>query len=173
MMPSPLPFLFTALLILVPLGVLAWSRKAGLRAACLSASLVLLVFAWVFIPGAILRVEAERGDAVAMYEYARWIENHGAKLRKFFPLLGSPDVLAGYSWVEKSADRGYPPALYAKGVRLKYGEHVPVPTDWKGASGNVFPQPDRGQPYIDRATALGYQPVVPEEKFYWHVFREK
>jgi hypothetical protein len=29
--------------------------------------------------------------------------------------------------------------MYALGVRLKYGDHVPKPPGWTGAAGNVFP----------------------------------
>jgi hypothetical protein len=62
--------------------------------------------------------------------------------------------------------------LYALGVRLKHGIHVPRPANWTGPSGNVFEQPDLGQSYIDKAFELGYKPKVDEESYYWQVYRE-
>jgi hypothetical protein len=60
-----------------------------------------------------------------------------------------------------------------KGVRLKYGEHVPKSSGWTGAGGNHFPQPELGQKFIDEALASGFRPLpgVDEEVYYWHVYR--
>lgn len=67
------------------------------------------------------------------------------------------------------ADKRWHPAL---GIRLKYGMFVPKPNDWNGPAGNVFPQPERGQEWIDRAIRGGYQPTTQEEWYYWQVFRK-
>jgi TPR repeat protein len=63
-------------------------------------------------------------------------------------------VSFGYAWLEKAANRNYPPAIYALGVRTKHGIHVPRPKDWDGPVGNVFDQPLRGQALIDKAITL-------------------
>jgi hypothetical protein len=83
-------------------------------------------------------------------------------------------VLGGYAWLEKAAAVDYPPAVYAKGVRLKFGQHVPRPADWEEPpGGNVFPQPERGQALIDKAIRLGYQPTIDEDYFYWRQYRKR
>jgi TPR repeat protein len=87
----------------------------------------------------------------------------------FWP--GSPDVAGGYYWVSKAADQQFPPAMFALGVRLKYGEHVPKPQNWTDTGGNVFPQLQSGQTLIDRAHALGFKEPVHEELYYWECFR--
>ncbi len=85
----------------------------------------------------------------------------------------TPEVLGGYAWLEKSAALNYPPAVYAVGVRLKYGDYVPRPEGWTGAAGNHFPQPERGQKMIDQALQLGYVPRIEEQYFYWKEYRAK
>ncbi|MCM3872066.1 MAG: hypothetical protein ND895_15395 [Pyrinomonadaceae bacterium] len=136
-----------------------------------SASLVVILFLAVYAPSWVLTVKANAGDANAQYELARWTENHCEQIGEFVLWPCQADVLGGYAWLEKSAGQEYPPALYAVGVRLKYGEHVPQPPEWSGPGGNVFPQPERGQKKIDRALALGFHPPVEEEYFYWRVYR--
>jgi hypothetical protein len=78
-----------------------------------------------------------------------------------------PDVLGGFAWLEAAATQDYPPAAYLVGVRLKHGEHVPRPPDWKGPSGNHFPQPEKGQELIDRALKLGFVPPPGDEASYY------
>ncbi len=169
---SCLPLIFPGFLIGVPLLFLAKGRNPFLRAATVSASILLLLFLWVYVPGWGLMWRANRGDPAAMYELARWTENHDELIGAFILWPVSPDVLGGYAWVEKAAARDYPPAVYAVGVRLKYGDHVPRPPDWNGPAGNHFPQPERGQALIDKAITLGYQPSTKEEYFYWHQYRK-
>ena len=84
----------------------------------------------------------------------------------------SPDVLGGYALLKKAAALDYPPAVYAVGVRLKHGDHVPRPPSWNGPAGNHFPQPERGQVLIDKAIQLGYEPSIKEEHFYWQQYRK-
>lgn len=166
------PFWVVSLLLLVVPSVLgARNRKAGVRAGLVSAAIFTAILLWVFLPGAVFRVRANRGDAEAMYDLARWTENHDQLLGVFIPWPVTPDVLGGYEWLEKSAAQGYPLAVYAVGVRLKHGEHVPKPADWDGAAGNYFPQPERGQPLIDQAIRLGYVPTCEEDRFYWKQYR--
>src|SRR5947209_2282821 len=149
---NTLPWIVTVLLVGIPvLVLLVFSRKHCVRAWLLSAAFLLLVFLYVYVPGWILMVKANRGDAQAMFELARWTENHDEQIGAVILWPFTPDVLGGYEWLEKSASLDYPPAIYALGVRLKYGEHVPRPANWDGAEGNYFPQPERGQAYIDRA----------------------
>lgn len=165
------PLIVSVVLIGVPLLFLFKSRKAFLRTAALSASIVAVPFLWVYVPGWISMAKAYCGDSAAMYEMARWTENHNEQMQSvvFWPF--SPDVLGGYAWLEKAAAENYPPAVYAMGVRLKYGQHVPRPPDWDGPGGNVFPQPERGQGLIDKAIGLGYQPRIEEDYFYWRQYR--
>jgi TPR repeat protein len=172
MMPiNFLPWVILALLIGVPLFFRLAGRRAFRRAVAVSVSLVLILFGWVYGRGLVLMLEANRGDPEAMYELARWTENHDEQIGRFVPWPVVPDVLGGYAWLEKAADLDYPPALYAVGVRLKYGEHVPRPPGWTASEGNYFPQPERGQVLIDKAVRLGYKPSTEESSFYWREYR--
>jgi hypothetical protein len=171
MLVSPLPCVFPLLLVVVPLLFLAKGRKAFWRAAAVSASVLVLLFLWVYVPGWVLMIKAHRGGAAAMDELARWTENHDERLGVFVLWPITPDVLGGYAWLERAAAQDYPPAVWLVGVRLKYGIHVPQPPNWQGAAGNVFPQPERGQAEIDRAIRLGFQPPPDEERYYWQVYR--
>ena len=163
---SFLPLIFPLLLIGVPLLFLARGRKQFLRATAFSTAILLLLFLIVYVPGWVLMLRANRGDAAAMYELARWTEKHGDAMGEYLLWPFEPDVLGGYAWLEKAASKDYPPAIYAVGVRIKHGIHVPRPPDWDGPAGNVFDQPLRGQAFIDKALQLGYQPTVREEDFY-------
>ncbi|MCY2987147.1 MAG: hypothetical protein NTY19_04665 [Planctomycetota bacterium] len=116
--------------------------------------------------------KANRGDPAAMYELARWTEKHDEEIGNLILWPFSPDVQGGYAWLEKAAAVDYPPAVYAVGVRLKYGDHVPRPPGWKGPPGGHFPQPERGQVLIDKAIHLGYRPSIEEGYFYWHQYRK-
>lgn len=169
-----IPWIVTTLLIGVPFLLLSWSRKRFLWAAAISVSIVSLHFLSVYLPGRTLMVRANRGDAAAMYELARWTENHDEEIGEYFLWPVLPDVLGGYALLEKAADQDYLPAVYAIGVRLKYGEHVPRPPDWpRNKNGNYFPQPERGQALIDKAIRLGYRPLGDEKKFYWKEYRKR
>ena len=172
MMPSPIPFITWFLLISVPLYFFGRGRKAGIIASAVSVSIVLLLVLSVYVPGWVLMARANRGDPHAQYELARWTENHWEQINQYLLWPTDPDVLGGYAWLERAAAQDYPPAVWLVGVRLKYGIHVPQPPGWKGAAGNVFPQPERGQEMIDRAIRLGFQPPADEEKYYWQVYRK-
>lgn len=166
------PLIFSALLIGVPVLILAKGRRTSLYAAAVSVSILVLLFLCIYIPGWALIAGANRGNPAAMYELARWTERHDEQIGQFIPWPFSPDVLGGYAWLEKAAARDFPPAVYALGVRLKQGNHVPRPPDWEGPGGNHFPQPERGQKLIDKAIELGYQPTIPEEYFYSQQYRK-
>ncbi len=116
---SWLPSIFPALLITVPLVFPFRGRRAFLRAAAVSASILVFLFLWVYVPGWVLTFKARRGDPAAMYELARWTENHDEQIGQFILWPGSPDVRGGYAWLESAAVLDYPPALYALGVRIK------------------------------------------------------
>lgn len=165
------PWIITGLLIGVPVLFIPFRRRVAIWAGSGSATILLALFLWVYVPGWLLMQKADRGDPVAMYELARWTENHDEHIGMFIPWPVVPDVLGGYACLERSAALNYPPAIYAIGVRLKYGEHVPRPDDWTGADGNYFPQPNRGQVYIDRAIHLGFRPTGDEKTFYWKQYR--
>lgn len=169
---SPLPLIFPALLILVPLFYLAAGKKSFRRACAGSASVLAVLFLSVYVPSWVQMLKASFGDPAATYELARWTEKHDEQLGQFILWPATPDVLGGYKILEKSAAMGYPPAIYALGVRLKHGIHVPCPADWDGPGGNCFPQPDRGQALIDQALSLGYRPSTSEELFYFGVYRK-
>jgi hypothetical protein len=162
---SLFPLIFPLLLIVVPLLFLLKSPKAFLVAAAISGGLLTALFLWVYVPGWILMARAN-GDPAAMYELARWTEKHDNQIGEFILWPLSPDQMGGYDWLRKAAALDSPPAVYAVGVRLKYGIGVPRPPGWDGPEVNFFPQPKRGQALIDRAIGLGYQPVVDEESFY-------
>ena len=168
---SYVPCITPVLLIGIPLLFALRSRKSFLAAASVSAALLAMLLLSVFVPGWILMAKAHAGNAAAQYEFARWKENHSAQIGNivFWPF--SSDVLSGYRWLERSAAQDYPPALYAFGVRIKHGDGVPPPPNWFGLTGNVVQQPERGQPYIDRAIELGYQPQNEEKFFYWQAYR--
>jgi TPR repeat protein len=169
---SYLPLVTVVLLVGVPLLLLARGWRAFLRASAASATLLVLFLLWVYAPGWALMWSAHRGDPAAMYELARWSENHDARVGRVVLWPCQPDVLGGYAWLERAAALDHPPAVYAVGVRLKYGDHVPRPPGWAGPDGNHFPQPERGQALIDKALELGFEPPVDEQSFYWQHYRE-
>jgi TPR repeat protein len=131
----------------------------------------MLIFLPVYIPGWVLEQKARAGAPEAQYQFAVWCENHCEVIGAFILWPCRPDVLGGYTWLEKAAEQDYPPAVYTLGVRLKYGDFVPKPDNWSGPAGNMFPQPARGQPLIDKALALGYKPRTEERMHYMEVYR--
>lgn len=163
---SPLPFIVSCLLIVIPLLCRPWGRKPFIRATAVSAALVLLLLLWIYVPGWILMVRVKFGNPGAMYDLALWTERHDEEIGQFMLWPFGSDKIGSYVWLEKAARLDYPPALYAFGWRLKYGVGVPRPVDWTGPGGNVFDQPERGQLFIDRALELGFKPSVPEREFF-------
>jgi hypothetical protein len=137
---------------------------------------LLLVFIWVvssYIQGAYLFYHANKGDKESMFQYSRWVENHNERIGSLVLWPVPTDTLHGFNCLEKAAAMSHPEATYALGVRLKYGTHVPRPTNWQGPSGNHFPQPDLGQHYIDLSKQLGYEPDVDEQLYYRKEYRKK
>lgn len=169
---SYLPCFSWFLLIGIPLLFLIHGKRAFKRAAAVSAGLAVAFLLSVFVPGWILWARATGGNSAAQYELARWKENHCERIQAVLLWPCSPDVLGGYEWLERSASHDYPPALFVLGVRLKYGHHVPRSENWRGPAGVVFfPQPERGQAYIDRALELGFDPGMDEQYYYGAVYR--
>lgn len=168
---SPMPLLLPLLLIVVPVLCLIKGLKPFLRAATGSVLILLCLFLWVYVPGWILMCRSSFGDPAATYELAGWTESHCEQIGTFILWPCPPDVLGGYALLEQAAQSDYPLAVYAVGVRLKHGIHVPRPPDWNGPEGNVFEQPERGQKHIDKAIRLGYRPTLSEDIFYFHQFR--
>lgn len=169
---SYLPLLLPAIFLVVLIWGMVRGKRAFIRAVTLVVTITALVTLPFYLPGWWLMLRAWRGDAQAMYELARWHENHCERIQALILWPCSPDVEAGYQSLERSAQAGYPAAMYALGVRLKYGEFVPMPADWSGPGGNVFPQPLKGKEWIDRALRAGfYPPSLDEETYYFQVFR--
>jgi hypothetical protein len=168
---SYLPLILTGLLIAAPALALMKGKKAFLLALAASIIVVLVVMLPVYVSGWLLAAKAYQGDRVAQYELARWYATHCEKIQELLLVPCQSDSLMEYSWLEKAASQDYVPAVYALVVMLKHGIAVPRPENWKGPEGNVFPQPERGQPLIDRALRMGYKPIVPEQQFYSRVFR--
>lgn len=169
---SPLPIL--TWLILFAVIVISGFRGKRAFAATVGFSALSVAMIWLAIsaPGFSLHRNAVTGDAAAQFEYARFVENKSGRINAIICWPTTSDVLGGYTWLLQSAKQNHPPALYALGVRLKHGIHVPRPANWTGPSGNVFEQPDLGQSYIDKAFELGYKPKADEESYYWQVYRE-
>jgi len=170
---SPVPVVFPAILILVAALLFLKSARAGRNASLVAAGIVLVILLRSFVPGSVLFVRAALGSLPAQYEFARWRENHSEQIGELVIWPFSPDVLGGYASLVKAANAGYPPAVFALGVRLKYGDHVPRPENWTGAGGNHFPQPERGQALIDQAIEAGYKPKTAEARFYWQEYRKR
>ena len=166
--PLVLPVIFIVLLI-----VGACRGRASFRRAIF---IVLGLFALVtlpfYVPGWWLMFCARHGDARTLYRLAKWHEMHCERVNALIFWPCESDMLSGFACLQRAAEKDYPPALYIVGVRLKYGEDVPEPPNWSGPSGNVFPQPERGQPLIDKALHLGFKPTVEEKLFYSDVYRE-
>jgi hypothetical protein len=151
LVPFMLVLIAPLLVIGIPVLIAIVSRKRAARiAAWVSIGFVVLLFLWVYVPGWLLMAKAYDGDAKSQYKLAKWTEGHSEAIGAVILWPVQPDVLGGDAWLEKAAQQNYPPALYAVGVRLKRGYH--------GPGGNVVPQTERGQSYIDKAIALGYKP---------------
>jgi hypothetical protein len=157
---SYLPCITPLLLIGVPILLLFKSRRAAAIAAVQSIVILSTILLSIYVPGWRLHSQAAAGNPYAQYRYAQWIELHSGELNDIILWPPSePDVYGGLPWLEKAAAQDYPPAVWLLGARFKYGMFVPEPTNWKGPGGNVFPQPERGQPMIDHAVNdLGYVP---------------
>lgn len=169
---SYLPCVTPLLLLAIPLLCAVRGRKALLVGLSISIGLFALMFLCVYMPGWVLMPAAHRGDPEAQYNLARWTENHCEQVGSIILWPCEPDVLGGFAWLEKAAAQDYPPAVYLVGVRLKHGEHVPRPPGWEGPAGNHFPQPEKGQPLIDRALKLGFVPPPGDEvSYYMRVYR--
>jgi TPR repeat protein len=169
---SYLPCITPLLLIAVPLLLLFKSRLAAGVAAIMSFLMLSAFFLSIYIPGWRLHSQAAAGDPVAQYRYAQWLENHSEQVGAVVLWPFEPDVYGGFAWLQKSAAQNYPPAVWLVGVRFKYGIFVPQPADWKGPGGNIFPQPERGQPMIDHAVNdLGYSPPADAESYYFQHYR--
>lgn len=169
-----MPCVFTILAIAVPVCApwCAKSRRNRIALFVATIAIPVIIIGGVFAIGCWWRIHAARGDPYSQYKYAQWLERHAEVIGRVFLWPERPDVLGGFTWLQRSASKDYPPALWLVGVRLKYGEHVPRPIDWSGAGGNVFPQPAVGQPLIDRSIQeLGFNPSVHESVYYWEHYR--
>lgn len=159
---SPFPMINTTLIAAAVLWFLVSRSKKSFRAFVTAIAFVCVVLGCNFAPGIIYWMAAQTGSPWATYELARWTETHDERIGEWVLWPVGPNLLGGYALLERATAMDYPPAIYAMGVRLKHGFGVPEPPNWNGPGGNCFPQPERGQPLIDRAIALGHQPVVDE-----------
>lgn len=156
--------------------IVAWrARPREYRLALLALAAILLLGApvLVYTQGLWLRMRASDTNAAGQLRYAKWLESHSETISSFVLWPTSPDVDGGFAWAEKAAINGDAEAMYIVGVRLKYGMFVPRPASATGVGVNVFPQPQAGQMWIDRAIAKGYVPPagIPEEQYYSRVYR--
>jgi hypothetical protein len=154
------PLLLPALFIFLLIRGAYRGRRALVRAIVIVVCAIAVVLLPFYIRGWWLMFRSARGDAQAMYELARWHENHCESIGELILWPCEADVESGYKALERSAAAGYPPAMFALGVRLKYGLFVP---------GSAT---EGGQPWIDRAIQGGFRSPVPEEQFYFRVYRQ-
>lgn len=170
---NPLPLLTALLLLGAPaFFLLAGQRRRFGRSVLIGGAFVAVVWLWVYVPGWVRMVRAQFGSAEAMYELARWTEKRSGQLGTVLLWPEEPDVLGGFARLERAAALDYPPAVYALGVRLKHGLHVPDPSGAPTRDGSVYEQPERGQELIDKALRMGFQPTHTETGFYWGVYRK-
>lgn len=169
---NPIPILISALALIALVVGLTRGKRTFVIVLAIVAFFLLLIIAPFYVEGARIRYKASN-DPKEMYRYARWLETTPERIGNYILWFGEPDVLGGYTWLERSAHAGYPAAMYAVGIRLKYGIHVPEPPNWSGPAGNVFPQPQAGQEWIEKAKKAGFKPpeLDQEEYYYWHVYR--
>jgi len=168
-----LPILLYAFVIVALVISAKHGWKKFLIVFILIGTTISLVVWSIFYRGYILEDKAMHGDEEAQYSYSRWLENYPDKMNNIFLTNISPDMTESFYWLSESANNGYLPAIYMKGIRLKYGHFVPKPLDWTGPSGNVFAQPTKGQKLIDHALKNGFKPThgVSEDVYYFQVFR--
>ena len=169
---SPLPLLLPIIFIVLLIRGTLRGKRTLMRAITVVVCITAVVALPFYIPGWWFMLRSSRGNGAATYQLARWHENHCEKVNSFILWPCTPNVEAGYRALERSAASGYVPAIYALGVRLKYGDHVPKPLGWTGPGGNVFDQPEKGQPLIEQALRAGFIPPVEERLFYAQVFRK-
>jgi hypothetical protein len=162
-----------ALLVGVPLLLLIRrGRRAGLIGAVLSVSFLALFLLGVHAQGWWLHSDAEAGDWAAQYRYAQWLENHPGQINELIPWpVEKPDVYGGFTWLEKAAGNGYPPAVWLLGVRLKQDTFIPPPVVIQQKK-SILTQSLRGQRMMEIAVnRLGYKPKGDEKTFYWERYR--
>ena len=167
-LPLVLPIIFFVLLIRGARN----GKRAFVRSVVIVVAITGLCVMPFYVSGWWHMFRAWRGDAASMYQLARWHENHCERVGALILWPCSPNVESGYRTLERAAAAGYPEAIYALGVRLKYGDFVSQPPGWAGPGGNYFPQPEKGQPLIEQALRAGFTPPVEERLFYAKVFRK-
>jgi TPR repeat protein len=150
-------------LVVLPVTCSFRSRRNGIIAALFSGGALSLILLSIFLPGAWLAWQANRVDLSAMYRYAQWLDNHNSRLAQILLWAPDGDTARSLHWLQKAADQDFVPAIYVVGVRFKNGCGVPRPENWTGPGGNVFAQPEIGQPLIDKAIRMGYVPRYDDE----------
>src|ERR1044072_8428788 len=121
--PLLLPSVF---LIILAFGAVRGGRVL-LRFVIVVGLLLSLILLPIYIQGWWLMIRARSGNPAVLYKLAKWREMHAERIGAWILWPEEPDVLGGFECLEQSAEKDYPPALYAVGVRLKYGQHVPKP----------------------------------------------
>ena len=165
---SYLPCITPLLLIGLPILLLFKSRRAAAIAAAISILILAAILLSIYVPGWRLHSQAVAGNPYAQYRYAQWTALHLYDLQEIIFYPCEHDDYADLPWLEKAAAQDYPPAVWLLGAKYKYGMGVPEPPNWAGPGGNVFPQPDRGQPLIDHAVKdLGYTPPPDAWAYYY------
>ncbi len=110
-----------------------------------------------YAKGGVLHRMAMSGNHKMEFAYAQWLECHCEAINTV--VLFPCDWHSGSPWLDRAAAGGYPPAMFTKGVKLK----------WHGVPSDQERQ--QGQRLIDSARTLGYNPRVPEENYEFAVYR--
>lgn len=173
---SPVPLIFTFFVIITPVVsfILAfyYGKKVFIIGTCIAVLPYLAVLFFFYGKGMVIEYKAGPNNPEAQFQLARWKENHCEKIHQLILFPCNPDVKGGFQALQKAAKWNHPKATWLVGVRYKHGIFVPKPDNWTGKAGNVFPQPKRGQRYIDRSVnELGFDPPSDGVEFYWHTYR--
>lgn len=172
-MPIPyLPLILPAIFIIVLFVGMRKGKKPFLIVLISEAIVVIAISLPFWLPGLYYAFGAYNGNAKSQFELAKWYETHQEKIGSIYFYPFSPNEEKSFAWLKKSSDNGYLLAEYTLGVRLKMGYGVPRPDTWSGSGGNVFPQPEKGQPLIDLAIKNGFKPTAPESDYYPKLFRQ-
>jgi hypothetical protein len=113
---SYLPCFTTLCLLIIPvIGRAKGGRKGLLVGLAISGFIVSIIGLSVYVPGWVLFLKANSGDAASQYKFARWTETHCEELENILIWPCSPDLLGGYAWLEKAAAQDYYPLCISLG----------------------------------------------------------
>src|SRR6266446_5371750 len=100
---SPLPLVLPIVFVVLLIRGAIRGKRAFFHAVAIVLGITAVVALPFYIPGWWFMLRGTRGDGAALYQLARWHENHCDKVGALILWPCLPDVGAGYRALERSA----------------------------------------------------------------------